>query len=351
VKSYPKKIKNKNQEMIIQLKEQITSQEELLVKETVKKTGYALNEVRTSRQRYFVCVGTRPFDIRSIGNLAGVRDVHYVSDVNKLVSKEWKVKNTVIDLGDGIKIGEGNFSVMAGPCSIESEEQIEKTAAFLKQNGIRIMRGGVYKPRSSPYAFRGLGIEGLKLFHKVCSANGIRIVTEVMQTEQIEAMYEYVDIFQVGARNAQNFNLLDALGEAGKPVLLKRGLSGTIEELLASAEYIFSNGNEQIILCERGIRTYEKAYRNTLDLNAVPYLKSKTHLPVIVDPSHGVGIRAYVEPMALAAVMAGADGVIVEIHETPEKAFSDGQQTLNFGEASLLIDRLNKTYQLREVFN
>ncbi len=336
--------------MIIQLNENITTEQENFVRGIVTKTGYALNEVKTKRQRYLVCVGNKPFDIRTIGNLPGVHDVHYVADANKLVSNEWKVKNTVIDLGDGIKIGEGNFSIMAGPCSIENEAQIETTVTFLKQQGIKIMRGGVYKPRSSPYAFRGLGIEGLKLFYKECAANGIKIVTEVMQMDQIEAMYEYVDIFQVGARNAQNFNLLDALGEAGKPVLLKRGISGTVEELLSSAEYIFSNGNEQIILCERGIRTYEKAYRNTLDLNAVPYLKSKTHLPVVVDPSHGVGIRAYVESMSLAAVMAGADGVIVEIHENPEKAFSDGQQTLNFTEAELLVDKLRKTYQLRETF-
>lgn len=334
--------------MIIQLHEKITEGEENAVREAVRRTGYTLNDVKTRRQRYLVCVGTRPFDIRAVGNLPGVRDVHYVADANKLVSKEWKVGDTVVDLGDGIRIGAGNFAVMAGPCSIESEEQIVKTVEFLGRNGVQIMRGGVFKPRSSPYAFRGMGIDGLKLFYRHCAAAGIRIVTEVMQASQIEPMAEYVDIFQVGARNAQNFNLLDALGEAGKPVLLKRGISGTIEELLASAEYIFSNGNEQILLCERGIRTYEKAYRNTLDLNAVPLLKSRTHLPVIVDPSHGIGIRAHVEPMALAAVMAGADGVIVEIHETPELALSDGQQTLDFNEAEVLIAKLRKTYQLRE---
>ena len=336
--------------MIVQLQNEVTQQQEKAVRDEIAKIGYSLSEVKTRQKRYLVCVGNKPFDIRAIGNLPGVRDVHFVADANKLVSREWRVHETVIDLG-GIKIGAGNFSIMAGPCSIENEEQIEKMVKFLVEQNVRIMRGGVFKPRSSPYAFRGLGIEGLKLFYAQCHSNNIRIVTEVMQKEQIAEMYDYVDIFQVGARNAQNFNLLDALGEAGKPVLLKRGLSGTIEELLSSAEYIFSNGNENIILCERGIRTYEKAYRNTLDLNAVPVLKSRSHLPVIVDPSHGIGVRAHVAQMSLAGVMAGADGIIVEVHDTPEKAFSDGQQTLNFDEAKKLFAQLRETYKLRESFD
>jgi len=336
--------------MIVQLQDNVTQQQEKSVRDEIVRMGYSLNEVKTQQKRYLVCVGNKPFDIRAIGNLPGVRDVHFVADANKLVSREWRVKDTIIDLGDGIKIGTKNFSIMAGPCSIENEEQIEKMVNFLVEQNVHIMRGGVFKPRSSPYAFRGLGIEGLKLFYAQCHANNIRIVTEVMQMDQIEAMYDYVDIFQVGARNAQNFNLLDALGEAGKPVLLKRGLSGTIEELLSSAEYIFSNGNENIILCERGIRTYEKAYRNTLDLNAVPILKSRSHLPVIVDPSHGIGVRAHVAQMSLAGVMSGADGIIVEVHDTPEKAFSDGQQTLNFDEAKKLFAQLSQTYKLRESF-
>lgn len=334
--------------MIIQLNEEISAEEERSVKETVAKSGYALNEVATRFKRYLVCVGKKPVDIREIGNRPGVKDVHFVADVNPLVSREWRVKETVIDLGGGVIVGGADFSIMAGPCSIESEEQIERTVDFLVKNEVRIMRGGVFKPRSSPYAFRGIGIDGLKIFFRHCKANGIRIVTEVMQKEQIESMYDYVDIFQVGARNAQNFNLLDALGKTDKPVLLKRGISGTIEELLSSAEYIFSGGNEKIMLCERGIRTYEKAYRNTLDLNAVPILKSRSHLPVIVDPSHGIGLRQFVSPVALAAVMAGADGVIAEIHETPEKALSDGQQTLNFAEAETLFKNLHATFKLRE---
>jgi len=230
----------------------------------------------------------------------------------------------------------------------QSEEQIESVVKHLVKNDVRIMRGGVYKPRSSPYSFRGLGMDGLKTFHKICKQNGIKIITEVMQVSQVEPMYDYIDIYQVGSRNSQNFNLLDALGKVDKPVLIKRGLSGTIDELLQSAEYVFSNGNERLLLCERGIRTYEKAYRNTLDLNAVPLLKEKSHLPVIVDPSHGIGVRKFVEPMALAGVMSGADGIIVEVHETPEKAFSDGQQTLSFAESSKLLTKIRKTFEFRK---
>lgn len=212
------------------------------------------------------------------------------------------------------------------------------------------MRGGVYKPRSSPYSFRGLGIEGLELWYKLAKEAGIKIITEVMQVSQIAEMYPYTDIYQVGARNTQNFNLLDELGKVDKPVMIKRGISGTIDELLSSAEYVFSGGNEKLLLCERGIRTYENATRNTMDLNAIAVLKEKTHLPVIADPSHGIGIRDFVEPIALASIMAGADGVIYETHEKPEEAYSDGQQTLNFPESNKLIHRMRKTFELRESF-
>ena len=238
---------------------------------------------------------------------------------------------------------------MAGPCSIENEEQIRKTVEHLKKNGVKIMRGGVFKPRSSPYSFRGVGIEGLKIFSAICKENGIKIISEVMQVSQIAEMYDYIDIYQVGARNIQNFNLLDELGKVDKAVMIKRGFSTTLDELLYSAEYVFSNGNEKIILCERGVRSFEKSYRNMLDMNAIPYLKVHTHLPVIVDPSHGVGIRMFVEDMALTGVMAGADGIIVEIHETPEKAISDGQQTLNFEEAEKLYYNIRKVYELRTI--
>jgi 3-deoxy-7-phosphoheptulonate synthase len=333
--------------MIIQLEKNISTELKNNVLENINSIGYKTMEVSTQFSDYLVSVGKKEFDIRHIGNLPGVQDVHRVSDDYKLVSRKWKIKPTEIDLGDGVKIFRGGMAIMAGPCSIESEEQVEKMVVHLVKNNIKIMRGGVYKPRSSPYSFRGLGQDGLKMWHERCQANGIKIITEVMHTEQIDAMLDYVDIFQVGARNAQNFNLLDALGQVDKPVLLKRGMSGTIDELLQAAEYVFSNGNEKIILCERGIRTYETAYRNTLDLNAIPILKDKTHLPVVVDPSHGIGLRKYVEAMALAGIMAGADGLLMEVHHEPEKAASDGQQTLNFAEAEKLYGKVKAVMEWR----
>ena len=328
--------------MIIQLEEKLKSKqrEQILLK--VISNGYKATEVKTQKGNYLVCIGNKDFDIRLIGSLDGVADVHRVSDSYKLVSRKWKVGQSEIDLGNGIKIGNGNFQLMAGPCSIESEAQVDGIVSHLKANGIKIMRGGVFKPRSSPYAFRGMGMEGLKMFYRICKKNGIKIITEVMQVSQIKEMYDYVDVFQVGARNSQNFNLLDELGKVDKPVLLKRGMSGTIDELLQSAEYVFSNGNEKLMLCERGIRTYETAYRNTFDINAITILKEKSHLPVIADPSHGIGVREFVPAIALAAAVAGADGIIYEVHERPEEAASDGQQTLNFLESEDLIRKLKK---------
>ncbi|HFA50738.1 MAG TPA: 3-deoxy-7-phosphoheptulonate synthase [Bacteroidetes bacterium] len=333
--------------MIIQLEKDISGHLKDEVLQNINNIGYKTMEVSTQFSDYLVSVGKKEFDIRKIGNLPGVRDVHRVSDAYKLVSRKWKVQPTEIDLGDGVKIFRGGMALMAGPCSIEGEGQVEKTVEHLLKNNIKIMRGGVYKPRSSPYSFRGLGMDGLKMWHSACRPHNIKIITEVMDAEQIEAMYDYVDIYQVGARNAQNFTLLDGLGKVDKPVLLKRGMSGTLDELLQAAEYVFSNGNEKIILCERGIRTYEKAYRNTLDLNAIPILKDKTHLPVVVDPSHGIGLRKYVAPMALAGVMSGADGLLLEVHHEPEKAASDGQQTLDFAEAERLYAKVEKAMGLR----
>ncbi len=332
--------------MIIQLSEQITATQRETIISCVLKLGYKPNDVTTQKGRYIVGIGKKEFDIRMLGSMPGIVDIHRVSDDYKFVSNKWKVNRTVIDLGDGVLIGDGSLAIMAGPCSIENEKQIEDTINHLKENGVGIMRGGVFKPRSSPYAFRGLGIDGLKLWYSLARKAGIKIVSEVMQVSQIEEMVDYVDIFQVGARNTQNFNLLDELGKVDKPVMIKRGISGTIDELLSSAEYVFSAGNEKLMLCERGIRTYERASRNTFDINAIPILKEKTHLPIIADPSHGVGIREYVEPVALAAAVAGADGIIYETHQKPEEAFSDGQQTLDFAESARMIQKLNKVRQL-----
>ena len=337
--------------MIIQLQEDISDKQRESLLAEVTNIGYKTTEVKTQLGDYIIGIGKKEFDIRKIGKKEGIKDIHIVSDEYKLVSKKWKAKPTSIDLGDGVFIKDGDMAIIAGPCSIESEDQIRKVIQHLKENDIKMMRGGVFKPRSSPYAFRGLGIDGLKLWYDLASEAGIKIVTEVMQVSQIEEMYPYTDIFQVGARNTQNFNLLDELGKVDKAVMIKRGISGTIEELLQSAEYVFSGGNEKLILCERGIRTYERASRNTLDLNAVPILKAKSHLPVIVDPSHGIGIRAYVPQMALAGVMAGADGIIYETHEIPEKAYSDGQQTLDFTQSALLTDWIRKTFAMRKTFD
>jgi 3-deoxy-7-phosphoheptulonate synthase len=336
--------------MIIKLSKDITPNQKSNIIDSINKVGYKTTEVKTQFEHYLIGVGKADFDIRSIGNMEGVKDIHRVTDSYKLVSKKWRVKDTTIDLGNDVVIGRDNFSIMAGPCSIEDEEQIIKIADHLVKNNIKIMRGGVFKPRSSPYSFRGVGIEGLKQFYSICKERGLKVITEVMHTSQIDDMYDYIDIFQVGARNSQNFNLLDALGKVDKPVLIKRGMSGTLDELLQSAEYIFSNGNEKILLCERGIRTHETAYRNTLDINAFPILKEKSHLPVIIDPSHGIGIRKFVESISLASVMAGADGVITEVHFSPETAASDGFQNLNFEEAEQYYERIRITYALRKGF-
>ena len=337
--------------MILQLEKNIqNSEKEQLIKD-LKKFTKSVNEVQTQKGFYLVAMEKNNIDIREIGQLSGVRDVHVVSDNYQLVSKKWKVNPAQIQLRDGTIISQNDFSIMAGPCSIESEEQVDAVIAHLVENNVKIMRGGVYKPRSSPYSFRGLGMEGLKMWYQKAKAAGIMIITEVMQLSQVEEMYDYIDIYQVGARNTQNFNLLDELGKVDKLVMIKRGVSGTIEELLYSAEYVFSGGNENLILCERGIRTFENMTRNTLDINAIPVLKDKTHLPVVVDPSHGIGIRKHVEPVALAGIMAGADGVIFELHPDPETAMSDGQQSLYFEESSAMIRKMNMAYALRGEMN
>ena len=265
---------------------------------------------------------------------AGPRSRHY-----KLVDREARQANTVIRVGDVLVGGDG-FVVMAGPCSVESREQIEATARFVREHGAHVLRGGVFKPRTSPYSFQGLGWDGLDLLVAAGREAGLPVVTEVMAVDQVQRMAKEADILQVGARNMQNFDLLRELGKVDRPVLLKRGLSSTIEEWLAAAEYVVSQGNQQVILCERGIRTFESATRNTLDLSAVAVVRERSHLPVIVDPSHGTGQRRYVAPMAWAARAAGAHGLLIEVHPDPDQALSDADQSLTFDQFAALMHGL-----------
>ena len=246
----------------------------------------------------------------------------------KQVSREMQSHDTQVKFGNRV-IGGGSFAVIAGPCAIENKDQINTTAAIVKKHGAIGLRGGAFKPRTSPYSFQGLEEEGLKLMKQASDEHGLPCVTEVIDASHVEMMYQYIDAFQIGARNMQNFRLLKAVGQSDKPVILKRGMSATIEELLSAAEYIYNEGNKNIVICERGIRTFEKATRNTLDLGAVAYIKTKSHLPVIVDPSHATGIRELVSPMAKAAAACGADGIIVEVHYDPQVALSDGMQSLD----------------------
>ena len=259
--------------------------------------------------------------------LDGVKEAHRIASAYKLASRSFRPDGTVVRVKD-VEIGGPTVIAMAGPCSVESEEQIERAAELVANAGAKVIRGGAFKPRSSPYSFQGLGEQGLKLMRQAADRHSLLVISEVMDQTQIPMMLDYVDIFQVGARNMQNFNLLRELGKAPRPVLLKRGIAATIEELLLSAEYLLSGGNYDVILCERGIRTFETYTRNTMDISAIPIVKKLSHLPIIADPSHGTGRRDQVLPMARAAVAAGADGLIVEVHHDPDKALSDGAQTL-----------------------
>lgn len=264
-----------------------------------------------------------------------------------LVAKTEQQRRSVVRVSD-FEIGGGEFVVMAGPCAVESEAQLLQTAEAVAAAGARILRGGAYKPRSSPYAFQGLGVEGLKILRKAREATGLAIITEVMSEEDVDLIAEYADVMQVGTRSMENYALLEALGGCGRPVLLKRGMTATLEELLRSAQVIAMAGNPQIILCERGIRTFETATRNTLDIAAVPVLKTVSHLPVIVDPSHAAGVRSLVPVLSRAAAVVGADGLLVEVHPTPEKAMSDGNQSLTFGEFHSMMADLQPYIELQQ---
>jgi 3-deoxy-7-phosphoheptulonate synthase len=293
----------------------------------VEKKGFNAHVIYGEIQTVIGAVGGKVIDPRDIELLEGVKEVIRITSNYKLASRVFQPEDTIITV-NGVKFGGNNIGMIAGPCTVESYEQMDKTAAALKKSGVRILRGGAFKPRSSPYAFQGLGEEGLEIIRAVADKHKMAVTSEVMEISQIPSFEKYVDILQVGARNMQNFNLLKELGMIRKPVMIKRGLSATFEELLMSAEYILSGGNREVMLCERGIRTFERITRNTLDLSAIPVIKKVSHLPILIDPSHGTGLRDKVAPMSRAAVAAGCDGLIIEVHHDPDSAICDGAQSL-----------------------
>lgn len=307
----------------------------------VEDLGYQPHIIRGVQRTVIGAVGDERGKARlqSLESLPGVESVVPILQPFKLASREFKPQKTIVKVGD-VEIGGERLAIMAGPCSVESEAQLLETARAVKEAGATILRGGAYKPRTSPYAFQGLEEEGLKFLARAREATGLKVITEVVNPKDVELVMEYADILQIGARNAQNFVLLRAVGEVKKPVLLKRGFATTIKEYLMAAEYILSEGNYDVILCERGIRTFETSTRFTLDLNAVPVLNKLTHLPVIIDPSHGTGHWEYVAPMAKAAVACGADGLLIEVHPKPEEALSDGLQSLKPDKFRRLMEEL-----------
>ena len=313
--------------MVIVLEKNIREDDKQRIKSFLEKRSLKVNEIAGEEETIFGAVGKLSLDPREVEILPGVQRVIPISKPYKIASREFKRTDTIVNV-QGVKIGGNRISVIAGPCAVENRGQIFEAAARVAESGAVMLRGGAYKPRTSPYAFQGLGAEGVRLLKEAGEAYNLPVVTEIVAAEYIPEMIDYVDVYQVGARNMQNFELLKKLGALGKPVILKRGLSATIEEWLMAAEYLLSSGTDDVILCERGIRTYEKATRNTLDLSAIPVLRSLTHLPVLVDPSHAVGIRDKVPPMGLAGIAAGADGLIVEVHPCPDCAMSDGAQSL-----------------------
>jgi 3-deoxy-7-phosphoheptulonate synthase len=325
--------------MIIICEAKATEAEISAVQQKIREANLVVHRSDGVEYTVLGVVGDRNrLDVGAVSMMPGVRDVVPVSTPYKLSSREFHPENSLVRVAETV-VGGMEVAVIAGPCAVESEEQIESSAKLVAASGGGILRGGAFKPRSSPYSYQGLGVEGLKLLRKAADRYGLAVVTEVMTIEQIDTVCQYADLAQVGARNMQNYPLLTALGHARKPVLLKRGMSATIQEWLMSAEYVLSEGNPDVILCERGIRTFETATRNTLDLSAVPVIQHLSHLPIIVDPSHGVGNRRFVSAMARAAVAAGSDGIMIEIHPDPDRALSDGPQSLAFEEFSLLVNR------------
>lgn len=303
--------------------------------------GFEVHRSTGARQTVLGAVGARhEFDIRDIEVLPGVGEAHRISSPYKLVARSFRPEGTIVKFKGGVSIGGDEVVLMAGPCSVESRDQIFAVAESVARSGAKFLRGGAFKPRSSPYTFQGLGEEALKLMREAADKFGMLVVSEVMEISQIPLMLPYVDLLQVGARNMQNFNLLRELGKVRKPVLLKRGIAATIEELLLSAEYLMAGGNYEVIVCERGIRTFETYTRNTLDISAIPIVKKLSHLPILADPSHGTGRRDKVSPMGRAAIAAGADGLLIEVHNCPDKALSDGAQSLYPEQFAKLVGEL-----------
>ncbi|MBV7391027.1 3-deoxy-7-phosphoheptulonate synthase [Enterococcus alishanensis] len=341
--------------MILIMKQEVTESQLQPIITTIKEKGLDV-QINHGRDRIVLGLLGDPEILQNVSfqRYDSVERVVPITNSYKLTSREFHPQDTVVDV-DGVKIGAGDFVTMAGPCSVEGEEQIMEAARMAKAGGAKILRGGAYKPRTSPYAFQGLGEDGLKMMRKAADAHDLKVITEVMDEGHIDVVAKYADIIQIGARNMQNFRLLEAVGKTGKPIGLKRGISGTIEEWLNAAEYIAVQNNFNILFIERGIRTYEKATRNTLDLSAVPIIKKLSHFPVIVDPSHGTGVWDLVAPMARAGVASGADGMIVEIHPDPVNAWSDGDQSLNeknylqmMKEVDILAEAMKKVNGLSE---
>jgi 3-deoxy-7-phosphoheptulonate synthase len=331
--------------MIVNMAVNATEAEINHVVARIKECGYQAHLSRGEERTIVGVVGKgdkHRSELEALRAAPGVEEIIYISHPFKLASRDFHPKGTVVDLGKSVAIGGTEVVVAAGPCAVESEEQINLVAERVAQAGAKLLRGGAFKPRSSPYSFQGLGEEGLRLLRKAADENGLLVVSEVMDPSQVEVMLPYVDLMQVGARNMQNYHLLRALGEITKPVLLKRGMSATIEELLLSAEYIMSGGNYNVILCERGIRTFDTYMRNTMDIAAIPVIQQLSHLPVVADPSHGTGRRDKVATMARAAVAAGADGLLIEVHPDPERALSDGAQSLYPDQFAQLMDDLRQ---------
>lgn len=327
--------------MLVVLKKNIDSKKLNEFESWLTTLGYETKSISGDVNKVIGIIGdTSKLDIETIKSLDFVENAIRVQEPYKKVSRKFHPEDTIVSIGN-VKFGSNNFQIIAGPCSVESEKQIIDIANAVKKAGATVLRGGAFKPRTSPYSFQGLGQEGLNYLLKAKKETGLPVISEIISKEYIEE-YENIDILQVGARNMQNFDLLKALGKIDKPILLKRGMAATIDEWLMSAEYIINEGNPNVILCERGIRTFEPSSRNTLDLCAIPLVKQKTHLPVIVDPSHASGISSIVEPISLAAAAAGADGLILEVHTDPQHALSDGAQSLRPEELKLLVEKLEK---------